>query len=205
VLEAGSGQPHQRRRPPLHRRIAGDSDHLCTSIDNDLRSERLASSSDHLRVCKKVLAPVLLRGATTRPLKPKSQETRRQVALMDSPAEATTSAMGSLTSGGDHLSIDGSGHLRTGARRLPQRAKRSSLLSPHGSEDKTIQERGVRRLVWPPSTASSAGEVVDVADLRTARPSPVQWTDSHAPTKRQEAVSEAAPEPPEPGSQARVG
>jgi hypothetical protein len=50
ALEAGSGQPHQRRRPPLHRRIAGDSDHLCTSNDNDLRSERLASSSDHLKV-----------------------------------------------------------------------------------------------------------------------------------------------------------
>jgi hypothetical protein len=50
MLEDGSGQPHQRRRPPLHRRIAGDSDHLCTSSNNDLRSERLASSSDHLRV-----------------------------------------------------------------------------------------------------------------------------------------------------------
>jgi hypothetical protein len=50
ALEAGSGQTHQRRRPPLHRRIAGDSDHLCTSSDNDLCSERLASSSDHLRV-----------------------------------------------------------------------------------------------------------------------------------------------------------
>jgi hypothetical protein len=49
-VEAGSEQPHQRRRPPLHRWIAGDSDHLCTSSDNDLHSERLASSSDHLRV-----------------------------------------------------------------------------------------------------------------------------------------------------------
>eukprot|EP00267_Zea_mays_P046334 XP_020398703.1 uncharacterized protein LOC109941872 [Zea mays] len=49
ALEAGSGQPHQRRRPPLHRRIAGDSDHLCTNSDNDLRFERLASNSDHLR------------------------------------------------------------------------------------------------------------------------------------------------------------
>jgi hypothetical protein len=32
---------------------------------------------------------------------------------MVSPAEATTSAVGSLTSGGDHLSTDDSGHLRT--------------------------------------------------------------------------------------------
>jgi hypothetical protein len=65
---------------------------------------------------------------------------------MVSPAEATTSAVGSLTSGGDHLSTDDSGHLRTSG--LPAmavasaRVKRSSLPSPHGSEDKTIQERG---------------------------------------------------------------
>jgi hypothetical protein len=48
-----------------------------------------------------------------RPLKPRSRETRRQVALMVSPAEATTSTVGSLTSGGDHLCTDDSGHLRT--------------------------------------------------------------------------------------------
>jgi hypothetical protein len=35
------------------------------------------------------------------------------VALTVSPAEATTSAVGSLTSGGDHLSTDDSGHLHT--------------------------------------------------------------------------------------------
>jgi hypothetical protein len=35
------------------------------------------------------------------------------VALTVSPAEATTSVVGSLTSGGDHLSTDDSGHLRT--------------------------------------------------------------------------------------------
>jgi hypothetical protein len=46
ALEAGSGQTHQRRRPPLHRRIAGGSDHLCTGSDNDLRLGRLDSSSD---------------------------------------------------------------------------------------------------------------------------------------------------------------
>jgi hypothetical protein len=37
------------------------------------------------------------------------------VALTVSPAEATTSAVGSLTSGGDHLSTNDSGHLRTSA------------------------------------------------------------------------------------------
>jgi hypothetical protein len=51
TLETGSRQPHRRRRPPLHQRIAGDRDHLCTSSDNDLHSEWFASSSIHLRVC----------------------------------------------------------------------------------------------------------------------------------------------------------
>ena len=37
------------------------------------------------------------------------------MALTVSPAEATTSAVGSLTSGGDHLSTDDNGHLRTSA------------------------------------------------------------------------------------------
>jgi hypothetical protein len=79
-----------------------------------------------------------------------------------------------------------------------------------GSEDKTIQERGrrpcgVRRLVRPPGAAGGAGEAVDVADLRTARPSPVWWTDSHAPTKQQEAASEAAPKPPKPRHWAHGG
>jgi hypothetical protein len=74
------------------------------------------------------------------------------------------------------------------------------------SEDKTIQERDrhprdVRRLIRPPGAADSAGEAVDVADLRTARPSPVRWMDSHAPTKQQEAASE----PPKPRHRARGG
>jgi hypothetical protein len=195
ALEAGSGQPHQWRRPPLRQQRQRPP------LQAPCQQQRPPQGERH---CKKVLAPILLRGATTRPLKPKSRETQRQVAQMVSPAEATTSAMGSLTSGGDHLSTDGSGHLRTGVRRLPQRAKMSSLPSSHGSEDKTIQEcgrhpHGVQRLVCPPSTASGAGEAVDVADPRTARPSPVRWTDSRAPTKWQVA----APEPSEPGSQAR--
>jgi hypothetical protein len=40
--------------------------------------------------------------------------------------------------------------------------------------------------------ADGAGEAVDVADPHTARPSPLWWTDSHAPTKQQEAATEAA-------------
>jgi hypothetical protein len=92
-----------------------------------------------------------------------------------SPAEATTSAVGSLTSGGDHLSTDDSDHLCTGGGDhlytgdLPAmmaasaRAKRSSLPSSYGSEDKTIQERGrhphsVRRLVRPPGRRRSSAD-----------------------------------------------
>jgi hypothetical protein len=133
---------------------------------------------------------------------------------MVSPAEATTSVVGSLTSSGDHLSTDDSGHLCTGGLRAMAAAsvhtKRSSLPSSYGSEDKTIQERGcrphgVRRLVRPPgrrqkSAVGGAGDVVDVANLRTARPSPVRWTDSHALTKRQETASEAALRPSKPRS-----
>jgi hypothetical protein len=135
-LEASSGQPHQRRqppllqaarqrrRPPLHRRLASDGSHLCTG---------------------------------------------------GLPATAATSA----------------------------RAKRSSPPSSYGGVDKTIQEcghhlHGVRRLVRPlerhqSSVAGGAGDATDAADLRTARPSSVRWTDS-----RWEAALEAAPKPSKP-------
>jgi hypothetical protein len=125
------------------------------------------------------------------------------VALTVSPAEATTSVVGSLTSGGGHISpISGSDHLCTDGQRLHQRAQRGLCSRPHyGSEDKTIQERrrrprDVRRLVRPPGATGGAGEAVDVANPHTARPSPVRWTGSHAPPQRQEAASEAAPVPP---------
>jgi hypothetical protein len=47
-----------------------------------------------------------------------------------SPAEATTSAMGSLTNGGDHLNTDDSGHLCTDGWRLPQHARRGPCSRP---------------------------------------------------------------------------
>jgi hypothetical protein len=194
ALEAGSGRPHQRRRPPLHRRIAGGSDHLCTSSDNDLRLGRLDSSSDRPRgerYCEKVLAPVLLRG-DNEAIKAKESGTRRQMALMPSPAEATAPARGSLTGDDDHLNAH-EGVL--------------APISTNRSEDKTIQERrrhchDIRRLVQPPSAAGGAGEAVDVVDLRTAPPSPVRWMGSHAPPQRQDAPPEAVPVPPGPRSQA---
>jgi hypothetical protein len=69
-------------------------------------------------------------GGDNEAIKAKESETRRQVALMVPPAEATTSTMGSPTSGGDHLSTDDSEHLCTGGRRLPQRARRGPRSRP---------------------------------------------------------------------------
>jgi hypothetical protein len=134
-------------------------------------------------------------GGDNEAIKAKELEAWRQGALVVSLAEATTSAMGSLTSGGDHLSTDDSGHICTGS--LPAtavaspRAERSSPPSSYGGEDKTIQERGrhrrgVRRLVQPPRRCQSSAtgciwNATDAADLRTARPSPVRWTNSCTP------------------------
>jgi hypothetical protein len=115
-------------------------------------------------------------GGDNEAIKAKELEARWQVALIVSPAEATTSTVGSLTSGDDHLSTDNSCHLCTGG--LPAtavasaRAKRSSLPSSYGSEDKTIQERDchphvVRRLVRP---------LVGVGTVRSvAREKPWMW------------------------------
>jgi hypothetical protein len=46
----------------------------------------------------------------------------------------------------------------------------------------------------------AAYDVLDDPPVRTAQQSPVQWTDGHARIKRQEAASEAATEPAEPGT-----
>jgi hypothetical protein len=109
-------------------------------------------------------------------IKAKELEARRQVALAVSLAEATTSAVGSLTSGNDHLSTNDSGHLHTGG--LPAtafasaRAKRSSLPSPHGSEDKTIQERDRHSRRTTPCTTPPG----DVGAVRPAvREKPWMW------------------------------
>jgi hypothetical protein len=141
----------------------------------------------------------------------------------ESKGSATGGADG-LASGGNHL-CNGQPHqrrrpsqhrrqrppLHRWAAAASAHAKRSSLLSSlRGSEDKTIQERGrrprgVQCLVRPPGAAAGAGEAMDVADLRMARPSPMRWTGSHAPTKWQEAASEAAPRPSKPGNRAHGG
>jgi hypothetical protein len=73
-------------------------------------------------------------GGDNEAIKAKESEVWGQVALTVSPAEATTSAVGSLTSGGDHLSTNDSGHLRTSVvpangGRPSARPKRPSLPS----------------------------------------------------------------------------
>jgi hypothetical protein len=92
------------RRQPLHQQR-----------DNDLRLGRLDSSSDGLRA-----NATAERASFTSPhgdentlLKPKSRRSGAQVALTVSSAEATTAAVGSLTSGGHHFSTGDSSHLCT--------------------------------------------------------------------------------------------
>jgi hypothetical protein len=64
------------------------------------------------------------------PLKSKSRRSRAQVALTVSSAEATTVAVGSLTSGGHHFSTGDSSHLRT-ARPSPGWRTDSYTLTRH--------------------------------------------------------------------------
>jgi hypothetical protein len=85
------------------------------------------------------------------------------VALTVSPAEATTSAVGSLTSGGDHLNTDDSGHLRTSA--VPVNGGRPSMreevLAP-------VLTAGVR--TRPSKNANTAPTAYDVLYDPPVRP-----------------------------------
>jgi hypothetical protein len=90
------------------------------------------------------------------------------------------------------------------------RAMMSSLPSSSGvrtrpSKNAVAAPAAYDVLYDPSSVAGGAGEAVDVADLCTARPSPVRWTGSHALARQQEAASEAAPKPPKPRHRARGG
>jgi hypothetical protein len=93
-------------------------------------------------------------GGGNEAIKAKELEARRQVALVVSPAEATTSAVGSLTSGGDHLSTDDSSHLRTGG--LPATA----AASPRMKRSSLPPSYGVRTI--PSKNAAATSTVYDV-------------------------------------------
>jgi hypothetical protein len=77
------------------------------------------------------------------------------VALTVSPMEATTSAVGSLTSGGDHLSTDDSGHLHT--RTVPANGGRTSA---HEEVFTPVLTMGVR--TRPSKNAAPTRTVYDV-------------------------------------------
>jgi hypothetical protein len=163
-----------------------------------------------VRHSEEVLAPVLLRGGDNEAIKAKEWEARRQVALVVSPAEATTSAASSLTSGGDHLSTDDSGHLCTGG--LPATA----AVSSHAERSSPPSSYGVRTRPSKNATATSAaydvlydplGDVGAVChgcgrpahDATVTRPVD-EWP---CPAWQWQAALEAAPKPSKPGRQTR--
>jgi hypothetical protein len=123
----------------------------------------------------------------------------------------TVSSAETTSSDCHHLSTDDSGHLRASA--TPTNGGRPSLhqqiptqVLTDGPAPASARRRraGVRtRQSKDTNAARAAYDVLDVPPVRTAQRSPVRWTDGHARTKRQEAASEATPEPAEPASQAR--
>jgi hypothetical protein len=117
-------------------RLASGGNHISTDSSGHLciDDSPAAAIISACALLQKGPRPRLPTGGDNEAIKAKKPEVRRQVALTVSPAEATTSAVGSLTSGGDHLSTDDSGHLRTCAvpangGRPSARLKRSSLPS----------------------------------------------------------------------------
>jgi hypothetical protein len=117
-------------------RLANGGDHISTDSDGHLCTDDSPATAI-TSACTPLWKgphPRLPTGGDNEAIKAKEPEVRRQMALTVSPAEATTSAVGSLTSGGDHLSTDDSGHLRTSAipangGRPGARVKRSLLPS----------------------------------------------------------------------------
>jgi hypothetical protein len=115
------------------------------------------------------------------------------VALTVLSAEATTPTLGSLTYGDHHLSTDDNGHLHAdaapanGGRPSAHKEVLTPVLAtgvrtrPSGDADTALRRT---TCCAPPGAAGGAGRDVDVADLCTARPSPVWWTDSHPPTRQ---------------------
>jgi hypothetical protein len=85
------------------------------------------------------------------------------VALTVSPAKATTSAVGSLTSGGDHLSTDDSSHLRTSA--VPANGDRTGV---HEEVLAPVLIAGVR--TRPSKNVVAAPAVYDVLYVPPVRP-----------------------------------
>jgi hypothetical protein len=185
--------PHRKGCKMMNsKQLTGDH---CTSSDNDLRHGRLDSSSDCPRANATVKGPLPVspHGGREQAIKAKEPEVCPLVAPTVSSAEATTSAVGSLTYGGHHLSTDDSGHLRTDA--APANGGHPSahkeVLAPvlatgvrtRPSRDADAALAAYDVLYDPPGVAGGARRAMDTADLRTAQPSPVQWMDYHTLTR----------------------
>jgi hypothetical protein len=136
-------------------RLASGGDHLSTDSGGHLCTDDtpVVAITSACAPLQKGPRPRLPTGGDNEAIKAKELEARQQVALMVSPAKATTSATGSLTSGGDHLSTDDSGHLCTGRQRLPQHARRGPRSRPPAgvrtrpSKNVAATPARVRRLV----------------------------------------------------------
>jgi hypothetical protein len=87
-------------------RLASGGDHISTDGGGHLCTDNspAAAITSACTPLQKGPRPHLPTGGDNVAIKAKEPEVRRQVALTVSPAEAITSAVGSLTSGGDHIS-----------------------------------------------------------------------------------------------------
>jgi hypothetical protein len=123
----------------------------------------------------------------------------------------TVSSAETTSSGGHHQNTDDSGHLLAGAMPtnggrpiLHQEIPTQVLMDGPAPASTRRCRAGVRtRQSKNTNAARAAYDVLYDILVRTARRSPVRWTDGHARTKRQEAASEAVPEQAELASQAR--
>jgi hypothetical protein len=152
---------------------------------------------------EKALAHVPTRGART--------SHQSQIAGGPTAGGANGLIGGETSSDDHHLSTDDSGHLHASA--TPTNGGRPSLhrqiptqILADGQAPTSARRRraGVRTRQSKNTNATHAAyDILDGPPVRAARQPPVRWTGSDARTKRQEAASEAAPEPAEPASQTR--
>jgi hypothetical protein len=192
-LQTGLRFHSRGNKQPPHQRACGITnsrwlaDDRSTGSDNDLRLGQQNSSSDDLRA-----NAVVKRPSPTSPhegrgqaIKAKEPEVRPQVVPTVSSAETTSS-------GCHHLSTDDSGHLRASA--MPTNGGRPSLhrqiptqVLADGTVPASAQGRRARvrtRQSKNTNAARAACDILDDPPVRTARQSPVRWTDSHDRTKR---------------------
>jgi hypothetical protein len=103
VATTSASTDRRRQRPPLHQQRQRPP---LRAVRQQLRPPQCE------RRCERS-SPSSSYGRRQQAIKAKEPEVRQQVALTVSPAKATTSVVGSLTSGDNHLKTDDSGHLRT--------------------------------------------------------------------------------------------